>query len=341
MTVFGWDASDFDWPRGPMDFGAARAAGVDFFTHKATEGTRTTHVRYGEGLRRARDAGIPALGAYAVPRTPGNGGHGSVAEQVDFFLSYVDAQTPWWRDWPHWFFQVDLEHWSSGGQTYDAVPAWIGPTWCGLLHQRAGRRVVLYAPKWAYGNTLAAGWPLWGSDYGGNPRQDFRGAYPGDASVRWAPYSGQPPAILQYGSQTIIGRQAPCDANAWRGTTEEFLRWIQAGGAPAGESGGDMDADQSRRLSNIDEILWQGVVNGSPQVSGLVIPSMNGGKPVTLPVKLVERVAAIEAKIDASALGGIDSAALSAAFRAALNDPSVRALLVDAVREGANLAEDS
>jgi hypothetical protein len=64
MTIFGWDASDFDWDRGPMDLGAARAAGIDFFTHKATEGTEIRHRHYGETLERARAAGVPFLGAY-------------------------------------------------------------------------------------------------------------------------------------------------------------------------------------------------------------------------------------------------------------------------------------
>ncbi len=227
MTVYGWDASDFDWGRGPMDLVAARAAGIDFFTHKATEGTRTRHKRFGEALRRARDAGIPVLGAYGIPRTPGNGGHGSDSAQVDYFLSYVDQQAPWWRDWPHWFWQVDLEHWE-----YDKVAPAHGLAWCDMLTRRTGRRVVLYAPKWAYGNSIGGSSPLWQSNYGNNPATGFKAAYPGNSSSRWAVYSGRTPVILQYGSRTTIGRQPTCDANAFRGTIAELLAFI---GGPAGK----------------------------------------------------------------------------------------------------------
>ncbi len=227
MTVYGWDASDFDWERGPVDLAAARAAGVDFFTHKATEGTRVTHKRFGEALRRARDAGVPVLGAYGVPRTPGNGSHGSDAAQVDYFLSYVDREVPWWRTWPRWMWQVDLEHWP-----YDKVAPSHGLAWCERLAALTQRRVVLYAPQWAYGNSIGGTWPLWASGYGGNPVAAFRQAYPGDTSPRWAAYSGRPPTILQYGSRTVIGRQNTCDANAFRGTLQQLLDFV---GGPATE----------------------------------------------------------------------------------------------------------
>jgi hypothetical protein len=69
VTVWGWDASDFDWSRGSMDLTAAARDGIQLFTHKATESTGIKHVHYGEALQRARAAGIELLGAYHVVRS--------------------------------------------------------------------------------------------------------------------------------------------------------------------------------------------------------------------------------------------------------------------------------
>lgn len=215
MTIYGWDASDFDWGRGPMDLNSAKAAGVDFFTYKITEGTRTVHQHCGEALQRARDAGIEFLGAYHVIRT------GAVAPQVDFMLQQLDKQVPWWRTWPGWFFQVDLEKWD-----YDAVAPEYGVACCEEIARRTGRWVVLYAPKWAYGDTIPGTDPLWASNYGTNPNVPLKQGYPGDSSSRWNPYSGRVPVFLQYGSQLIIGNQNWCDGNAYRGTIDQLRELI-------------------------------------------------------------------------------------------------------------------
>ncbi len=215
MTIFGWDASDFDHDRGPMDMAAARRDGIDFYTHKATESTTTKH-HPGPSLAAARAAGIPFLGCYMVPRTPGP----SVAAQVSYFLAWVDQQAPWWRTFPGWFFQMDTEHWG-----YDNVPASIGHQAAQLIAQRTGKTVLHYAPRWAYNNTVPPGEHLWASSYvtGSGP---YRQLYPGDTSARWIAYSGRTPMILQYTSSAIIGRQPSCDANAFRGTVLDFARLI-------------------------------------------------------------------------------------------------------------------
>jgi len=217
MTIFGWDASDFDHDRGPMDMAAARAAGIDFYTHKATEGTGVKH-HPGPSLAAAKAAGIPFLGCYMVPRTPGP----SVEKQVDYFLTWVGLEVPWWRTFPGWFWQMDTEHWG-----YDNVPASVGHQAAQLLAQRTGKTVLHYAPKWAYGDSVPAGEPLWASAYVTGSGH-FRQLYPGDTSSRWAAYSGRAPAILQYTSSAVIGRQAVCDANAFRGTVADFARLIGA-----------------------------------------------------------------------------------------------------------------
>lgn len=229
MTIFGWDASDFDHDRGPMDMAAARADGIDFYTHKATEGTSTKH-HPGPSLAAARDAGIPFLGCYIVPRSGP-----SVSSQVDYFLSWVDSQAPWWRTFPGWFWQVDTEHWS-----YDKVSPQRGHEVAQLLRQRTGKTAIHYAPRWSYGNSVPLGEPLWASSYVNGPGH-YRNLYPGDGSTRWGAYSGRAPVILQYSSSATIGRQPTCDANAFRGTVADFAQLIGAGPATGGSViiGGD------------------------------------------------------------------------------------------------------
>jgi hypothetical protein len=234
VTIYGWDASDYDWSRGPMDLAAARRDGIDFFTHKATESTNVVHGHYGDALNRARAAGIPYLGAYVVPRTPGNGGAGSVAQQVVYFLAYLNAQTPWWRTWPGWFMQVDLEHWP-----YDQVPPTVGVDMCRTIQAATGKRPLLYAPRWAYGDTIPGGFPLWQSSYVGGSGP-YRQLYPGDGSAGWAAYSGQIPAVLQFSSAATIGTQPGCDINAFRGTPTEFARLIGVSVTPPAPTGEPM-----------------------------------------------------------------------------------------------------
>lgn len=236
MTLFGWDASDYDWRRGPMNMVAARNAGVTFFTYKATEGTTTKHAHYGEVLTRARDAGIEFLGAYIVPRSGP-----SVLSQVDYFMNYVNAQTPWWTSHPGFFFQVDTEKWSSNGVVYDAVSPQRGADVCAEIRRRTNRQVVHYAPNWSYGNSIPQPDPLWASSYGNNGVGNLQTIYPGDNSSRWSAYSGRTPVFLQFGSKVVIGGQGTCDGNAFRGTVADLRKFITGSSSPASGSGKDED----------------------------------------------------------------------------------------------------
>lgn len=231
--IFGWDASDYDHDRGMRASHITNAAkeGIVFFTHKVTEGTRVVHNRCGEKLRAAKNAGIPFLGAYVVTRTPGNNGMGSVSAQVDFAIAEITRQFPEWKTHPGWFWQVDLEKWS-----YDAVSVTHGAEMCRLLEQRTGKKAILYAPRWAYGNTIPSPWNrvIWNSHYvsgsGG-----FKSLYPGSNYAGWNTMSGHRPIILQYTSSATIGGQRTCDANAYEGTALDFAKLIGAG-TPSGGS---------------------------------------------------------------------------------------------------------
>jgi hypothetical protein len=203
-----------------MDYGRARADGIDFATHKATEGPSTVHSHLAAALERAGSAGIPVLGAYHVVRTR------SISRQVSHFLGTLDRAVPWWRSHPAFMLQVDLEIWE-----YDRVTAATGVQFIRALQAAApGAFVVLYASNGQYGEQLGAvGVPLWNANYGSNLPGWYRDVYPGDRSSRWGAYSGQAPAFLQYGSRTRIGSQSTCDANAFRGTVSQLVEMVGGG----------------------------------------------------------------------------------------------------------------
>src|SRR5262245_42966490 len=127
MTVFGWDASQFDGLLSRETLARARAEGIVFFTHKIGEGTSIDDPNDLTAPAAARDAGIEFIGGYGVVRT------GDVAAEVDHLLQLADRDEPWWRTFPGWFWQVDLERWP-----YDDVSAATGIAYAGLLRQRTG-----------------------------------------------------------------------------------------------------------------------------------------------------------------------------------------------------------
>jgi hypothetical protein len=225
MTVFLRDCSDFD--TGTID-----VTGLAGLTHKATEGTGVTHTMYGPRLSLWRTEGVPVLGSYHVLRTPGSGGAGSLQAQLDFWVSYMDSQTSWWRNHPHWILQVDAERW-----TYDDVQPSTVLDFASLL-ARSGLPgwKVTYASRGQYGDALRGiATPLWNADYRNN------GTYPGDnwtsdngAPAGWASYSGVTPTLLQY-------REAP-DLNAFRGSLDELL--ALTGGTTMSEWTAAPDASQ-------------------------------------------------------------------------------------------------
>jgi GH25 family lysozyme M1 (1,4-beta-N-acetylmuramidase) len=225
MTLFGWDASDFDWARGPMDLVAAKADGITWFTHKATEATNVKHIHLAGALDRARDAGIEFLGAYHVVRSSP-----SVPAQVNYFLGYLDAVVPWWRAFPGFMLQVDLELWS-----YDQVSAATGAAFAAALQAAQPKRVLTYASRGMYGDSLTGlDTPLWNANYGkGDPAGHYVDVYPGDQGAGWAAYSGQTPVMWQYGSRCTIGSQPGCDANAFRGTLADLRELITGDANPS------------------------------------------------------------------------------------------------------------
>jgi hypothetical protein len=239
-------------------------------------------------MRRARDAGIPVLGAYHVVRT-----NPSPQAQVDYYLSYLDSQTPWWRTWPAWFFQVDLEKWS-----YDNVRASIGEAFADILEQRTGRKAVIYASRGQYGNELSGtSHELWNANYGTNPEGQYRTVYSvrgGDTGPGWASYSGRTPVFWQFGSRTRIGSQPTCDANAFRGTLAQLRALINGGD--------DMFEQSDRNTAQADTWRLLTILEGRPaaeyQLSGEPAPRVEPNLLKAQLDRMEQTLNRIEAKID-------------------------------------------
>jgi GH25 family lysozyme M1 (1,4-beta-N-acetylmuramidase) len=221
VTIFGWDASNHDWGRGDVDVAAARSAGISFMTHKIGEGGGYVDPRFSQFYGRAKVAGIPLLGAYYVNH-PGN-----QTMQADHFLSLLDRQAPGWRNGP-FILQVDAEkfEYMQRAPNLAEIKAFVA-----RLKERAPNYTpVVYAPKWLYGDKLKGlGSPLWSSHYGNNPVSPFKNVYPGDNGAGWGTYSGVIPAIWQYGSRLVIGKQHACDANAFRGSLTDLIKLVHKG----------------------------------------------------------------------------------------------------------------
>jgi len=215
LTVYGWDASHYDALPKARD-------GIDFYTHKTAEGHHYYRdAEYGPALNAARNLGIPVLGTYFVNHP------GSVADQADWWVSIVNADTPWWRTVP-WIWQIDAEKfpYMSRAPSPAEINA-LGDAICARTGSPASS-VIAYAPEWLYGDTLKGlKYRLWASNYGSNPAVPYRQAYPGDSSSRWDAYSGKRPIFLQYGSRTTIAGQSTCDANAYRGTLSQLVADLQ------------------------------------------------------------------------------------------------------------------
>lgn len=286
MTLFGWDMSSFDGTIGATTAARARAEGIVFATHRLLRQGNVVDGNAARNLAALRDAGVEFLGAYGVVSS------GEAVPDADRLVAMADQQVPWWRSFPGWFWQVDLEKWPS-----DPVPPADGIACARRLRATTGRWTVLYASHGQYGDSLTA-WDgaLWNANYGNNPVGPFKAVYPGDSSSRWAPYSARVPLLLQYGSNTTIAGLSTCDANAYRGTLEQLRALI---------SGGTMATD-----INLGQDVPNAVgADGRHHSVGDILGDMEKRTAV-----LVDGQAALAAKLDA--VQAVDPAALAAALAA-------------------------
>jgi hypothetical protein len=210
MTTFGWDASSWDSVPKSRD-------GLDFYTHKITDGDHFyVDTTFPNHIAAARGLGIPVLGSYHVLH-----GQRNITSQADWWISLVNGYAPWWRSQPAWIWQCDAEPFG-----YNITPSVDEINALGdLVCQRLGipsSSYVAYAPQWVYGAELKKlRYRQWQSNYGSNPSGPYRALYPGDTSTQWA--GPVDPIILQYGSNSVIAGQTTSDANAYRGTVDQLI----------------------------------------------------------------------------------------------------------------------
>src|SRR6476469_6028974 len=290
MTVYGCDASDYDWGRGSFDVGAMARDGIVFLTHKATEAANVKHVRMAEALNRGRAAGIPILGAYHVVRSSP-----SRDIQVNYFLSYLDQAVSWWRNWPAFILQVDLEKWP-----YDTVSAGTGKAFTDALRRAVPNKfIIVYASRGQYGNDLAGiNAPLWNANYPSSRSAQYRSMYTGDGGAGWGAYSGQTPLIWQFASTATIGSQNTCDINAFRGSLAELTALVSGN-----QKKDDMLKDEvvagtnsqgmgNRTADTLLSDIWNTVMRGTSAGGGL----WNDSPFMTFRTKIAELQAAAEAR---------------------------------------------
>lgn len=241
--VWVWDCSNHDWLRGAMDFAAAKRDGISVVVHKATDGVRYYADPYfAEATRRAQAARL-VRGAYHV-LWPGD-----VNAQVDWFLSTIDATCPGWRAGP-FALALDCEPFGYNGGAPGLSDVRAAAA---RVRSATGHTPLVYGPRWVYGDRLTGvGCPLWASGYGANPAVHYPDGYPGDQAGIWSAYSGQTPALVQYGSQLKVGTQPTCDVSCYRGTLDQLI---------ALTGGGDMLTQQD--ITAVAQAVW-----AYPAVSG-------------------------------------------------------------------------
>jgi GH25 family lysozyme M1 (1,4-beta-N-acetylmuramidase) len=297
MAIFGWDCSHFDGTLSLATMKKAKAEGIAFVTHKLGEGANHTldDGTQATALAAARDAGIQVIGGYWF----GHGEDDPVAE-ADLCIAVADAREPWWRTFPHWFWQPDCE--TEPGHTKPSK-TWIA-AFAGRLESKTNRRAVVYASHGQYANTLSGlAHPLWNANYPSNKQAGFAALYPGDHYTGWAAYSGQTPIICQYTSSATIAGHTTCDANAFRGTLADLQQTVGAPVTTLTDNDGNALIWRVEGMAQMLTAVAGGVVKGEkiPLVTAIL------GIEATL-AGMVKTEAAIQAAVAAISSGQVSDA---------------------------------
>jgi hypothetical protein len=275
VTIFLRDMSHFD--------GDESLAGYVGTTHKVTEGTSFVDPEFARRMNTYRSQGVKVLGSYHVLHTT------NLAGQLRFWLSTLDALTPWWRTFPHWIMQVDAERWPDDNVSATTVKTFASE----LVAADVNGWKVTYASNGQYRNELTGiVTDLWnadytsGSTYPGDTWEPMHTSSTGTWKGGWTAYSGKTPILLQWTS-------TPFDKNAYRGTLDELLAHIE-GGAMALRDDGDF-LRLTQRVYAIEQLLpttYQ--VPGEPNKLAQALADLK-----TAVASLQTTLAAVSAKLDA------------------------------------------
>ncbi len=200
FPVRGMDLSSHN---GDIDFDRIARDSIDFIMLKATEGTSFKDPRFHTNYRKARNAGIKAVGAYHFFRFDTDG-----EMQAINFLNSLSGKT---LDLPA---VIDLEEWSNPENiaTDDIVKRLRAMIEC---LQRNGHNVMFYTNKDGYERFLKERFdefPLWICSFTDPPLDD---------NTRWS--------LWQY---SHLGWTEACDSevdlNTFNGSHEEWHNWLKA-----------------------------------------------------------------------------------------------------------------
>jgi GH25 family lysozyme M1 (1,4-beta-N-acetylmuramidase) len=302
VTIFLWDASHYDGKLNTTILAKAHGQGIVGFTHKLGEGVGNPDPTAATALAAARDVGIPVIGGYWF-----NHGTNRPGDEVAAFIAEANRHEPWWKEFPGWFWQADLERSPTGLPS----PAWA-KEFCDRLRDQTGKTVIAYASHGMYGDTLTGlGHPLWNANYPSSRQAPFRDLYPGDSYSGWTAYSGQTPTLCQYTSSAAIAGLTTCDANAFRGSIDELLTLIGADMALT-----DADAGVIAGHKTPDGESWIGASQDA-RTYARAARDQALANAATL-AGIVKTEAAIQAALAAIAMAGtsVDTAALAAQIKA-------------------------
>ncbi|WAL67173.1 glycoside hydrolase family 25 protein [Amycolatopsis cynarae] len=220
--TFGLDISNHQ--DATLDLAACRRAGCEFAIIKAGEGASYRDPVFPAHLAAARAAGM-VVAAYWYQRS------GSTAQAQ---AATIGAVVP--RDLP---LCLDVE---TGSGDVALTRALVD-----LLRSQGYRMPLLYLPRWYWqqlGSPSLSGLPpLWSSRYPDTVVGPLPAKWAQVPASYWAGYGGLDVAVLQFTASAEVAGYSPLDANAFRGTREEFAALL---GYPA--PGADFSHDEETTM---------------------------------------------------------------------------------------------
>lgn len=204
MATYGIDVSHF---QAGLSLAEAKKAGARFVVAKASEGATFKDPEFKNFRSAAKDQEL-LFAAYHFLRSDSS----PATQAANAVAAVGDSTIPV-------FIDCEASGVSRPGLNH-------AQRFAEELRKRGFHAPVLYLPHWYWeqvGHPRLAGWTLWASDYGTNPRGHFNALYPGDSSSRWDTYGGVVPAYLQFGSNgTIPTFKGKVDVNAYRGSLQSL-----------------------------------------------------------------------------------------------------------------------
>jgi len=138
----------------------------------------------------------------------------------DSFIARLNSQCPGWRDTP-FILQLDCEEWQGNPATKPGLGD-IAACANRLRVLAPNLMPIVYAPRWAYGNSLAGlRFPLWSSAYT-SAKGAAASIYPGDSYTGWSAYSGIVPTIAQFSANGLVNGDPTTDVNCFKGTPTQL-----------------------------------------------------------------------------------------------------------------------